>query len=65
MANDHVEDVLEAYAAGTSIDTSTLDFGDYEWAEGAAYSLATSAIRAATQVFKTMPRAIQMWPLSR
>jgi len=51
--NEHYADVTAAANAGTSIDTSTLDFGFYYAAEGAALGVLYGVINPAVESAKT------------
>jgi len=54
MAHDHVDDVVNAYKRGVTLDTRTLDFGLFISAQGAAYALAARTINSASLIYPTV-----------
>ena len=53
LANDHLTDVLQAYAQGTTIDTTHLHFGYFKSAQAVPYAVASGAINSASHTYST------------
>jgi len=53
VTNSHTHDLIDSWKNGKRLDIAPLDFGLYQSAQGAAYSLAATTINSAITVYRT------------
>ena len=53
LANNHLTEVLQAYAEGTTVDTTHLNFGYFKSAQAGLYAVAAGAINSASRAYST------------
>lgn len=64
LTNDHLREVLQAYAQGTTVDTTHLKFGYFKSAQAVPYAVASGAINSASHAYSTSVEGGSVVPLA-